>query len=101
MKSVPVILARVYIMEGSKLLNKTLSYLKDEIKIRGVSVFRAIEGFGDSGLHSSSLLDLSLNLPLIIEFFDEAEKVDAALKHLNEYIKPEHVVFWEAKANAQ
>jgi hypothetical protein len=36
----------------------------------------------------------------VIEFFDSSEKVDIALEHLDKIIKPEHIVCWEAQANA-
>lgn len=96
---VDVIMVKIYITESSKLLKPTLEYLKHEANIRGVSVFRAIRGFGESGNHASSLIDLSLDLPLAIEFFDEENKVNIALEHLAKTIKPEHMVFWSAKAN--
>jgi uncharacterized protein len=99
MKTVNVIIVRIYITESSHLLSQILTYLKKETFIRGVSVFRAISGFGDTGEHASSLIDLSLNLPLVIEFFDSKDKIEPALAHLNAMVKPEHIVFWSAKAN--
>ena len=99
MKFDTIIVVRVYITEQSKLLKPILEYLKKETKIRGCSVFRAISGYGESGTHFSSLLDLSLDLPLVVEFFDHPEKIEQALEHLNTLVKPEHIVFWEAKAN--
>ena len=97
MKTVDIVLVRVYITESSHLLKTIVPYLKKEAKIRGVSVFRAISGFGETGDHSASLMDLSLDLPLVIEFFDKKEKVKPALEYLNSIIK--HIVFWDAKAN--
>jgi PII-like signaling protein len=44
-------------------------------------------------------IDLSLDLPLVIEFFDTNDKVQFILEHLGKKIKPEHIVFWEAKVN--
>jgi uncharacterized protein len=99
MKIIDVVMVKIYITESSKLLKPTLEYLKKEANIRGISVFRAVSGYGESGSHASSLIDLSLDLPLSIEFFDEQDKVDIALEHLSEIIKPEHIVFWDAKAN--
>lgn len=81
------------------MLNTIVSYLKNEAKIRGISVFRAISGFGDTSNHTASLIDLSLDLPLSIEFFDSKDKIEPALEHLSSIIKHEHIVFWEAKAN--
>ena len=99
MKTVDIVLVRVYITESSHLLKTIVPYLKKEAKIRGGSVFRAISGFGETGDHSASLMDLSLDLPLVIEFFDKKEKVKPALEYLNSIIKQEHIVFWDAKAN--
>ena len=92
-------LVRVYITEGSHLLSPILTYLKKTIKVRGVSVFRAIQGFGDHGEHSATLIDLSLNLPLVVEFFDHPDKVKEALEELNKMIKPEHIVSWQVQVN--
>jgi len=101
MKDVDVIMVRVYITEASKMLEKVLSYLKDEAKMRGVTVFRAISGYGDNKeMHTASLVDLSLDLPLVVEFFDEKGKVAPVIEHLNSFLKPEHIVFWDAKANS-
>ncbi len=99
MKTMDVIIVRVYITESSHLLDKIINYLKKETKIRGISVFRAISGFGESGNHTASLIDLSLDLPLAIEFFDSKDKIEPALEYLSGIIKHEHIVFWEAKAN--
>ena len=99
MKTVDVLMVRIYITESSHLLNKIIDYLKQDAKIRGISVFRAISGFGESGDHTSSLVDLSLDLPITIEFFDDDKnKIERALNHLNSILKPKHIVFWEAKA---
>jgi hypothetical protein len=99
MKSVKVTVVRIYITEASKLLKPIIHYLHDEAKVRGISVFRAISGYGESGAHVSTLLDLSLNLPLTIEFFDHPEKAKMALEKVSSMVKPEHVVFWDAQVN--
>lgn len=99
MKSVPVLMVRIYITESSGLLKNIVNYLKNEAKMRGFSVFRAISGFGETGNHTTSLLDLSLDLPLAIEFFDQQDKVEAALLELGKMVKPEHIVTWQANAN--
>ena len=99
MKTIDVVIVRIYITESSHLLNTIVNYLKSEANIRGISVFRAISGFGESGSHTTSLMDLSLDLPLAIEFFDSKENIAFALEHLTKMIKHEHIVFWDAKAN--
>lgn len=63
-----------------------------------MSVFRAINGFGESGSSTASLVDLSLSLPLIIEFFDvDKVKVEKVVESLQKFVKPKHIIFWEAK----
>jgi len=99
MKTMDVVIVRVYVSESSRLLNTIVNYLKNEAKIRGVSVFRAISGFSETGSHVSSLLDLSLDLPLSIEFFDSKDKIELALEYLSGIVKHEHIIFWEARAN--
>ncbi len=84
------------------LLNELLAKLHDDEKVCGVTVFRGISGFGKSGrMHSSSLLDLSMDLPLVIEFFDEPAKVSGILEHLAEFLEPDHVVSWKARVNKE
>lgn len=101
MKTVDVTMVRIYITEASHLLKQIISYLKSDVNIRGISVFRAISGFDDTGNHTSSLIDLSLDLPLTVEFFDDDKsKVETAVTHLSQLVKREHIVMWEAKTNA-
>jgi hypothetical protein len=74
--------------------------LHDEEKVRGVTVFRGISGFGRSGVvHSTALLDLSLDLPVVIEFFDVPDKVRHILNHLKTLLPPGHVLSWPAQVN--
>lgn len=99
MKATAITLVRIYVTEGDKLLNAIMNYLHNEIKVSGVTVFRAISGFGKSGtMHSNEILSMSLNLPLVIEFFDVPEKVSKALEFLVPLAGPGHVVSWEAKS---
>lgn len=92
-----VTFVRIYLTEADKKLKPLLQCLHDEAKVRGVTVFRAISGFGRSGvMHSSSLLDLSLDLPLVIEFFDTPDKVEKILEHICTDVEPCHIVSWPA-----
>lgn len=100
MNTLDVLVVRIYITESSRLLNKIVKYLKQEANIKGISVFRAVSGFGESGDHTSTLLDLTLDLPLAIEFFDQKAKVELALTYLKDTVKPQHIIFWEAKVIA-
>lgn len=100
MRQTEVTMVRVYLTEAEKAMTTLLARLHDEEKVRGVTVFRGIAGFGRSGvMHSSTLLDLSLDLPVVIEFFDEPAKVQRILAHLKDAIPPGHVVTWSASVN--
>jgi len=100
MKRREVTVVRIYITEGEKLMKRLLATLHDDEKVRGVTVFRGIAGFGRSGImHSSQLLDLSLDLPIVVEFFDEPRKVESILSHLKDIVPPGHVVSWSAQVN--
>jgi len=97
-----VTMVRVYLTEEKAHLRQLLTRLHDQEQVRGVTVFRGISGFGKSGtLHSSSLLDMSLNLPVVVEFFDRPEKVQTILEHLNAFIESGHIVSWPAQVNDQ
>ncbi len=92
-----ITMVRIYLTEGDHQLKKLLAFLHDVEKISGVTAFRGIAGFGKSGkIHSSDLLDLSLNMPLIVEFFDEQQKIESVLQHLENMIEPGHIVSWPA-----
>lgn len=100
MNETEVLVVRIYLHEAKSKMEYLLEYLHDQQKVRGVTVFRGITGFGVSGkYHSSTLIDMSLDLPLTIEFFDVPEKVNAIIEELNEKIKPGHIVYWPAKIN--
>ncbi len=99
MATEPVTVARIYLREGEHLLTKIIKFLHDEEKVSGVTVLRGIAGFGPDGkLHMATLVDLSLDLPLIVEFFDVPERVEAVIDHLQREIGSVHVVSWPATA---
>ena len=56
MKMTKVMVARIYVMESSHLLEKILDYVHNGGKLRGVSVFRSISGFGETGEQTSSFM---------------------------------------------
>ena len=95
MNKTEVIFVRIYLTEGEGRMSALLARLHDEEKVQGVTVFRGISGFGRSGkVHSSTLLDMSLDLPLVIEFFDTPEKVEKILAHIHGEFEPGHIVSW-------
>jgi PII-like signaling protein len=102
MTDIDVLMVRVYLTEAEAHLHSLLQHLNDEGKVRGVTVFRGIAGFGKSGaIHSSSLLDMSLDLPVIIEFFDEPDKAKAMVEELYKKVGPGHIVTWLAQLGVE
>lgn len=100
MKNEAVRVVRIYLDEGEGQLETLLKRLHDWEKVRGVTVFRGIAGFGDSGkLHTARLVDLAMNLPLVVEFFDSPDKIEATLDHLHNEFKPAHIMSWSAEIN--
>ena len=95
-----VTMVRVYLSEGDHQLSKLLDFLKQEEHVRGVTAFRGIAGFGASGkVHEASLLDISLDLPLVVEFFDEPARAGKIMRDLHQWVGPGHIVSWSAEVN--
>lgn len=100
MKQQQVTMVRIYLTEGDHQLRKLLDFLQQEEHVRGVTAFRGIAGFGPSGkLHEASLLDISLDLPLVVEFFDQPERAEKIKRDLHQWVGPGHIVSWSAEVN--
>jgi len=81
------LLVRIYIgesdtHEGRPLYDAIVRRLRER-GIRGVSVFRGIEGFGRSSrVHTTRILALSEDLPILIEAVDATDAIRAVLPEL-------------------
>jgi uncharacterized protein len=72
---------------GSPLYEALVLAAKKE-GIAGATVFRGILAYGASSrIHTAKLLDLSSDLPIIVEMVDTQEKIDAFLPIANEMIE--------------
>jgi len=92
-----VTVARIYVTEGKHIHKKIFERLHDEHQVKGVTVYRGITGFGKSGdTHSSTLLDLSFDMPVVVEFFDTEDNVNTALDSISDLISPGHVLTFAA-----
>jgi hypothetical protein len=85
------LLVRIFIGEGDQWHHQPLyRALVERLRREGFSgatVFRGIEGFGArSVIHSTSLLRLSEDLPLLVEVVDTKERVDLLLPILDEMV---------------
>ena len=86
------VLMRIFIGEadriGSKPLPQALVELFRQEKFAGATVLRGISGFGaKSHLHTTQLLRLSQDLPIVIELVDTQEKIDAIMPRIDEMVQ--------------
>ena len=65
--------------ESHAILLNLYEYIAQYLKANhycGVTILRGIEGFGQTSLiHKSDILDLSSDLPIVIEIVDSEEKI--------------------------
>lgn len=88
-------MVRIYLSEDSAHLEKLLTLLQDVEKVKGVTVYRGIGGYGDSGkVRTANMIDLSVSLPIVVEFFDMPDIIESIIDHLHINIKPGHMVSW-------
>lgn len=100
MTTTEVTIVRIYLSESSGNLETLLKRLHDWEKVKGVTVFRGITGYGESGNeHTARFADLSLDLPIVVEFFDDPEKVATIIENIQANIKPQHMLWWNANVN--
>lgn len=93
-------MVRIYLTEHEGVLDAILRCLHDEHRVRGVTVFRGISGFGASGrMHEARWTDLSLDLPVVVEFFDAPERTAEARAALEQWMEAGHMVHWPATVN--
>jgi uncharacterized protein len=72
--------------EGKPLYRAIVERVRAE-GLAGATVVRGIEGFGaDSRVHTSRILRLSEDLPIVIEIVDTPERIDAILPALDEMV---------------
>lgn len=90
-------MVRLYLAEGRDDIRQVLKWL-ESAKMRGFTVFRGVAGLGSDGkIHKASLLDLSSELPMVIEFFDSPARIAELMPTLRTMVKPDHIVSWTAQ----
>ena len=97
-----VTIVRIYLSEADhgrrkNLMQEILNILHDQHRVRGVTVFRGIAGFGTGGeVHAADILRVMVDLPLVIEFFDDHPVVEAVLALLKNLVPEHRIVWWRA-----
>lgn len=94
------VLVRIFIGEADKWHHRPLSLaLLERLRkegFAGATVFRGVGGFGaKSVLHTTHLLRLSQDLPVVIEVVDTQEHVDRLLLPMLDEMVPEGLVILE------
>ncbi len=85
------VMLRIFIGESDRHRGKPLYeqiVLKArELNLAGATVTRGILGFGaDSRLHSSKILELSEDLPIIVEIVDTEENINRLMPFIDETV---------------
>ena len=91
-----VTLVRVYTDDSKGHISEALEQLHARGDVIGATIFRGISGFGGHGhIHEVSLLDLSSNLPIVIEFYHKSEQSEELMAFIHEKIEKAHIISWE------
>jgi PII-like signaling protein len=82
-------LLRIFIGENDKVehhpLYEALLFAAKKQGLAGTTVLRGIMAFGASTtVHTAKLIDISQDLPIIVEIVDHEDKINAFLKTVNE-----------------
>lgn len=89
---------RIYLTESARIdgnpATEAIRELCREAGLRGVSVLRGIEGMGEHGVHSTSFLSLSSDLPILVEAIDTAERINQALEQMKSHLGQCMVATW-------
>jgi uncharacterized protein len=86
------VLLRVFTGESDRFQHKPLYEMivrkTRELGLAGATVLRGTEGFGaHSVVHKTALLEMSTDLPVVIEIVDTEDKIKLLLPHLDEMVQ--------------
>ncbi|MDF2572324.1 MAG: hypothetical protein K0R55_3928 [Sporomusa sp.] len=82
---------RIYIGEQDRYKGKALYYAiiekAKELDLAGATMFRGLMGYGaNSRIHSASIIDLSSDLPVLVEIIDSEEYINKLLPYIDEML---------------
>ena len=85
-------LLRIFIGESDTFdrqpLHEAILHKARELGLAGATVLRGSEGFGaNSVVHKSKLLEMSSDMPIVIEMVDEEQKIRLLLPYLEQVVK--------------
>lgn len=84
-------LLRIFIGENDKLdhrpLYEALLFAAKKQGLAGATVMRGIMAYGASTrVHTAKLIDISQDLPIVVEIVDHEEKINAFLNTVNDFM---------------
>jgi PII-like signaling protein len=90
-------LLKIYLNNTDKFKGETLWHLILErvrgANLQGATVYKAVAGVGKhKELHTFDLLNLSIDIPIIIELIDKSSKIDSFLEENKKYLQDTFVV---------
>ncbi len=85
------VILRIYLGESDRIkgrpLYEQIVFEARKLHLAGATVLHGILGFGaDSRMHTSKLLSLSDDLPVIVEIVDREENIDKLLPYLDKHV---------------
>ena len=88
----PALLARIYIGESDRHdgqpLYEAIVHLLRERGVAGATVLRGIEGYGRAArLHTTRILRLSEDLPILVEVIDREDRLRAVLPEIDAMVE--------------
>ena len=95
-------LLRIFIGESDKVkgipLYEAIILEARRLNIAGGTVFRGIMGFGaNSRMHTSKILRLSEDMPVVVEIVDSPEMIDKIMPFLDEHVTEGLITIEEAR----
>ena len=80
-------LVRIFFGESDKIETRLLERLRKE-GFAGATVFKGVAGFGaNCNIHTTHLLELSADLPVVIEVVDTEEQIEKMMPILDEMLE--------------
>ncbi|HEY1629419.1 MAG TPA: DUF190 domain-containing protein [Tepidisphaeraceae bacterium] len=86
------VLLRIFAGESDRIDNKPLHEAilgkAREMGLAGATVLRGVDGFGaNSVVHKATLLEMSSDLPIVVEIADAREKIEKLLPYLEQVVR--------------
>jgi len=96
------LLLRIYIGESDRHsgvpLYEAIVNRARELNLAGATVLKGIMGFGaDSRIHTTKILRLSEDLPIVVEIVDTQSNINSLMPFLDEHVKEGLITIEEVK----